>query len=573
LGRGKTATDEAVRRCLEEKIDVLLVQEPYTTNRRMKVSGCRVYHDRSGREDIWSAVLVMNEKIGAIMQAAETNGSCVSVRLEIDGRALQVISLYCRPSEGIDAHLSRLEDIIRKKGNKGLLCGADLNARSGLWLSGSTDERGAKVEDVVMAWDLQVLNRFSRWTTYENTQGGKSNIDVTLATRDVAQGAEEWRVHEETVSDHRLISVKLRERLGEIGLRNEQRVGSYCLRKVNWRNFDQALQRNVQNIEVENLTAQEQADWVTEMTCRLMEEQFPKAKKGTRKVYWWSTELDEMRVAMRRRHRIWHRTGRDEDRQRFVRARNDYIWEIRKQKRISWEKLIAEEEGDPWGKVYKIVTEKTKRETLLVSLEKEDGAMTETVEDTLRTMIQGLLPDDREEEDTEDQKFVRERMLEDSTGLNEVEFTEMELTASVKELKDRKAPGYEGIKGEVVKRMFGRIKGVLLSLYNKMLREGVFPDVWKKGIVKVFLKSEDKDPSKVKSYRPVTLLPVLGKLGERLMVRRMKQWMEREGRVNRAQYGFTEGVGTLDALLDMRSEVEIGGKICHRTVLGHLRSF
>lgn len=556
MGRGKTATDEAVRRCFEEKIDVLLVQEPYTVNRRMKVSGCRVYHDRSGREDIWSAVLVMNEKIGAIMQVGETNGACVSVRLEIEGRELQVISLYCRPSEAIDAHLTRLEEIIRKKGNKRLVCGADLNARSGLWLSGSTDERGAKVEDVVMAWDLQILNRFSRWTTYENTQGGKSNIDVTIATRDVAEGAEDWKIHEETLSDHRLISVKLGGRQDEIGLRNQQREGSYCLRKVNWRDFDQALQRNLGNIEVEAMPAQEQADWITNMICRLMEEQFPKAKKGTRKVYWWSTELEEMRVTMRRRHRIWHRTGMEEDRRRFVRARNDYIWEIRKQKRICWEKLVAEEEGDPWGKVYKIVAEKMKKEMILVSLEKEDGTVTETVEETLQRMIQGLLPDDREEEDTYDQKIVRILMREDSTGPDEGGFTEMELTASVKELKDRKAPGYEGIKGEVVKRMYGRIKGVLLSLYNKMLREGVFPDVWKKGIVKVFLKSEDKDPSKVKSYRPVTLLPVLGKLGERLIVRRMKQWMEREGRVNRAQYGFTEGVGTLDALLDMRREVE-----------------
>ncbi|KAG8248076.1 hypothetical protein J6590_108601 [Homalodisca vitripennis] len=36
----------------------------------------------------------------------------------------------------------------------------------------------------------------------------------------------------------------------------------------------------------------------------------------------------------------------------------------------------------------------------------------------------------------------------------------------------------------------------------------------------------------------------------------MKDWMERENRTNAAQYGFTEGVGTVDALLDMRREVE-----------------
>ena len=146
------------------------------------------------------------------------------------------------------------------------------------------------------------------------------------------------------------------------------------------------------------------------------------------------------------------------------------------------------------------------------------------------------MPDDREEDDTEEQREIRRQMKEDSVGEDVPDFSEEELSAEVSSLKNRKAPGYDGIRNEVIKRVYGRMKGTLLKLYNKMLREGRFPDVWKKGIVKVFLKSEEKDKSKVKSYRPVTLLPVLGKLGERLVAKRLREWMEREGRLNRAQY-------------------------------------
>ena len=88
MGRGKTATDDAVRRCIEENIDILLIQEPYAHNRKLKISGMRVYYDMSGREDVWSAILVINDKIGVVMGAVETNGTCVSIRVEHEGKSM-----------------------------------------------------------------------------------------------------------------------------------------------------------------------------------------------------------------------------------------------------------------------------------------------------------------------------------------------------------------------------------------------------------------------------------------------------------------------------------------------------
>ncbi|XP_046677299.1 uncharacterized protein LOC124365366 [Homalodisca vitripennis] len=264
----------------------------------------------------------MNEKIGAIMNAGETSGTCVSVRLEQGGKSMQVISLYCRPSEPIDGHLTWLVDIIRKKGNKEVLCGGDLNARSGLWRSGSTDEKGSKVEDVVSAWDLQVLNKFSRWMTFENTQGGKSNIDVTIVTRDISSRIKDWTVQEETLSDHRLITMKVISDQENRGNQNEQRLGTYCLRKVNWTRFDEALRRSIEVMELETTTAEVHAEKITEMTLNLMENQFPKATKGMKKVYWWSEDLEKLRVKMRGKSRIWRKTGREVDRRAFYRIKN-----------------------------------------------------------------------------------------------------------------------------------------------------------------------------------------------------------------------------------------------------------
>lgn len=48
-----------------------------------------------------------------------------------------------------------------------------------------------------------------------------------------------------------------------------------------------------------------------------------------------------------------------------------------------------------------------------------------------------------------------------------------------------------------------RLKGVLVRLYKGCFRKGVFPNRWKKGVIRTLLKGEDKDPGSVKSYRSI----------------------------------------------------------------------
>lgn len=186
-----------------------------------------------------------------------------------------------------------------------------------------------------------------------------------MATRDTDVKIADWLVHAETLSDHRLISMEIKER--QVRRRpdeNEIREGVYDLRSViNWREFDGSLiiVRELQNLNADGTSVQENASAITDMMRGLMEEHFPKSKRGVKKVYWWSIELDRLRKELRKCSRIWKRTGREEDRRRFVRARTEYVWSIRKQKKQMWEKLMVDEEGDPWSKVYRIVAGKLKK--------------------------------------------------------------------------------------------------------------------------------------------------------------------------------------------------------------------
>lgn len=91
-----------------------------------------------------------------------------------------------------------------------------------------------------------------------------------------------------------------------------------------------------------------------------------------------------------------------------------------------------------------------------------------------------------------------------------------------------------------------------------MRTEGVFLELWKKGVLRLIKKAVEKPNEEVKSFRPVTLLPVLGELAERVIAGRLAE--EVEGKMSGRQYGFRKGVGTVDALLRLKNVLESSGK-------------
>ena len=57
----------------------------------------------------------------------------------------------------------------------------------------------------------------------------------------------------------------------------------------------------------------------------------------------------------------------------------------------------------------------------------------------------------------------------------------------------------------------------LVELYNKSLRTGSVPAVFKAAYITPLLKKSDLDPADVRCYRPISNLSVISKLLERLV--------------------------------------------------------
>ena len=91
---------------------------------------------------------------------------------------------------------------------------------------------------------------------------------------------------------------------------------------------------------------------------------------------------------------------------------------------------------------------------------------------------------------------------------------------------------------------------------NGCLVWGIFPKRWKVGNVITIPKGPDRNRSDPKSYRPICLLSMIGKLLEMLMATRMALIFHDHALSSDRQYGFRPGRSTVDAITKFREKFE-----------------
>ena len=117
------------------------------------------------------------------------------------------------------------------------------------------------------------------------------------------------------------------------------------------------------------------------------------------------------------------------------------------------------------------------------------------------------------------------------------EFTLSELEDVLHRLKDT-APGDDTVCNAMIKNVPLATKHLFLRLINQSFSEGKLPTRWKMAkIIPI--------PKKDKTHRPISLLPVISKVMERLVLARVK-WSAQP--INPYSLGFRSGVGTIDAI-------------------------
>ena len=121
-----------------------------------------------------------------------------------------------------------------------------------------------------------------------------------------------------------------------------------------------------------------------------------------------------------------------------------------------------------------------------------------------------------------------------------------ELTAAIKRGKPT-CPGGSKINSTILSYLPDSALSRLRAIFNAALSAGYFPDSFKQAEMRMIPKA-GKPPTRPESYRPISLLEVPGKLLERVVIARLRTFLETGNHLHPAQYGFRSGRGTTHAI-------------------------
>jgi hypothetical protein len=134
-----------------------------------------------------------------------------------------------------------------------------------------------------------------------------------------------------------------------------------------------------------------------------------------------------------------------------------------------------------------------------------------------------------------------------------VEVLPDEVGAHIRQLKSKKAPGPDELKAPIFKNL-PRIAIVALTvIFNNCMRAHHFPPAWKHATT-VMIPKPGKDPTNPLSYRPISLLNIAGKVFEKILSTRLKNFLEINNLLPPEQFGFRSERSTINPILEFHTD-------------------
>lgn len=523
VNRSRLADSLLLRLIEEKRADILIISEQY------------VYRS----EQPWisdtldtAAIWTVNKNV-AVNRRGQERGF-----VWIKNDNVTIISTYLSPTDRIDEFqqkLADLEDFICETEGEIIVAG-DFNARGQEWGMPTTDSRGRQVLEMAARRGLNVVN-IGNTPTFRRAGNIGTIPDITFATDGMMCKIKNWRVIEDfTGSDHQYIVFNIEENRGTINPNHPQMV-RWNVNRFRPEIFDRKVEEGKLHVLQTEGTAEEKIQATMQLVKQACDVSMPRKSfqnKRWKPVYWWSEEIAELRRScLHLRRKVTRRRRRRDENlenelEEFKTKRQELRRAIKQSKKRKFEELRQDINSDPWGLGYKIVIKKLGNQKNVGDLKPQ------TMQHIVNTLFPAhpIRPPDG---------FAPSLRLEIPA------FSDEELKVAANALKNKKAPGLDGIPVEALKQVAQSCPQLLLNMYNSCLREGVFPKRWK--MQRLVLLSKNKgQPDSPSAYRPLCMLDTAGKLLEKLLQPRLLAAIERRGDLSPKQYGFRKGRSTLGAI-------------------------
>ena len=137
--------------------------------------------------------------------------------------------------------------------------------------------------------------------------------------------------------------------------------------------------------------------------------------------------------------------------------------------------------------------------------------------------------------------------------IDQISIRKDEIVSLIRNLNPNKASGSDGISGQMLLACDDSIVTPLKLIFENILNSSIYPEVWKLANVTPIYKKGDKQS--IVNYRPISLLPICGKIFEKIMFNNLYSYLNVNNLITKNQSGFRSGDSTTNQLLFLADEI------------------
>jgi len=475
----------------------------------------------------------------------------LAIRVRFD-KMITICNIYLPPNDLVTAE--QIMEVIDQLPPPFILVG-DFNARHRLWGDVIVNNKGKMIEKILTETPINILNN-DHPTHFHTQTDSLSNIDLSLCTPDLTMELS-WEVGQDLYgSDHFPILIK--RNIPQATHRNPR----FLYKKADWTQFQMLT---VPELNVHDLPEIDDAvSYITDLMITSAKTSIPMTKGGemTRRVPWWSEEVEKAIRERKAATKKYYRTKLVQDKINFKRLRAVARRTILEAKRKSWQDYISTiNSRTPMSKIWKKIGKisgQYKPHPLPI-LSQNDQLITDPVEvgNAFGRSLYEISKGSNDPIFQNRKRITEQRAVNFQSNEEEVynkTFTMCEIREAIGQCKDT-APGEDGISNQMIKHLPAEALTYILALYNRIWTEEEFPLKWKSAIV-IPIAKEGKDGKDVKNYRPIALTSCLCKLLERIVNNRLTWTLESQQILCQHQYGFRKNRSTTEVLVKLDTAIK-----------------
>lgn len=523
-------------------IDVLFLCETFLSETNsFSLSGYRVYRCDRATYGGGVAIAIRSHLNHIQLPTYRTNNiENVSVELKLSNRVVVLTAVYSPKYD------NKFKEDIRKitpSDKEFIICG-DLNAKHSSWNCTRANTSGNVLFNLQLSSNFFIYHPADPTRYPQSMNGSPTTIDLMLTNSNFLISP--LFSHESILpSDHVPVTFSIEAHAEKNYL---MRID---YRNANWTQFRNNIESSLPNLNINTFTSAEQVENALTRLISIINNSMTLLPK--KKCTPTAIKLSNKTLLCIRMRNMYKRQS-----QRASNANSRLVLSsIVKTVNKLVDTNIINDNNNHWSKILSRLPKgakrffhiakafKGKKQNNITSL-RHNGELFTADEDKARLIATQF---EKAHSLTEDMTHSIERKVSktiriiDSTKLlnsNSIEFaTEDEIKIHIKNLKNNKAPGFDGIPNRILKMLPNKAITFLINIFNACLKFGIFPSQFKKAKV-VAIPKHGKDPRDPSSYRPISLLSSLDKLFEKIILSRMNNFVEHNQLINKEQFGFRQ---------------------------------